>query len=193
MVGREPKRAAPTAAHEHGGDAPVAVAQPFGPQLAVMAAAAEGAEVLGPAAQVVAQADHDSDAQLAMNPCLRKACRSKLDLSSAMPDSTTAFWRCSASAGPWRGGGCTRGEAPNPRARRLRRRDLEATQLRRGGVGTGDGQVVQAAGAEGDRLGHAQDRGAHSVGLAHLQVVEVAVGFLGRPSLGHQPVMEERP
>ena len=35
-----------------------------------------------------------SQAQLAMNPCLRKACSPKLDFSSAMPVSTVAFWRC---------------------------------------------------------------------------------------------------
>ena len=59
MVGWESQREPPAAAHEHGRDVKVAVAKSFGPQLAVAPASAEGPEVLGPAAQVVAQADDE--------------------------------------------------------------------------------------------------------------------------------------
>ena len=59
MAGGESQREAPPAAHEHCRHVQAAVAQPFGPQLAVTPAAPQGAEVLGPAAQVVAEADDE--------------------------------------------------------------------------------------------------------------------------------------
>ena len=59
VIDMEAKREAPAASDHHGRDGQIAVAQTLGPQVSTPSTRPEASELLGPTAQIVAEADQE--------------------------------------------------------------------------------------------------------------------------------------